>query len=192
MGTVALVNGEIPEAVAAFALGGSLVGFLVFNFQPASIFMGDTGSLFIGFTLALLATRLKPEVGAGGTWAVLMPAAILSVPIFDTTLVTFLRGLAGRRVSTGGRDPSSHRLVALGLPERRAVLVLYGCAGVAAVAGLSAYFLDVSHANILLGFFFVGLMFFGIHLAHVRVYDAKDVNEAGVQQTVALALRSVG
>jgi UDP-GlcNAc:undecaprenyl-phosphate/decaprenyl-phosphate GlcNAc-1-phosphate transferase len=153
------------------AFAGSVLGFLVFNFQPASIFMGDAGSLFLGFTLALLSTRLTPSTGAGGISAVLIPVAILSVPIFDTTLVTFLRRLAGRKVSVGGKDHSSHRLVGLGLPERRAVLVLYAFAAVASLAGLSVSYLDFSHANVLVGLFFVALTFFGIHLANVRVYD---------------------
>jgi UDP-GlcNAc:undecaprenyl-phosphate GlcNAc-1-phosphate transferase len=188
---LASTSGAASDVLLFAALTGSVLGFLVFNFQPASIFMGDAGSLFLGFTLALLSTKLGPGLGAAGTSPVLIPVAILSVPIFDTTLVTFLRGLAGRRIAVGGRDHSSHRLVAFGLPERRAVLVLYGCAAVAAAAGLSVYYLDLSHANILVGLFLVALTFFGVHLAHVHVSEAVDVTRTSVHGTIAVVLRTV-
>lgn len=187
---LALEHGAASDVLMLAAYAGATFGFLVFNFQPASIFMGDAGSLFLGFTLALLAVRSGAGLGAGGTSAVIIPIAILSVPIFDTTLVTFVRSLAGRRISVGGRDHSSHRLVALGLPERRAVLVLYGFAGLAAAAGISVYYLDLSHANILVGLFLVVLTLFGLHLAEVRVYDAASAPH-GQHGTVALVLKAV-
>jgi UDP-GlcNAc:undecaprenyl-phosphate GlcNAc-1-phosphate transferase len=169
---LALAGGAPADVLMLAAYAGATCGFLVFNVHPASIFMGDAGSLFLGFTLALLAARSGAGLGAGGTSAVIIPLAILSVPIFDTTLVTFMRSLAGRRISAGGRDHSSHRLVALGLPERRAVFVLWVSAGLAAIVGLSIFFLDLSHGNILAGLFAGGLTLFGAHLAQVRVYDA--------------------
>ncbi len=169
---LALAGGAPADVLMLAAYAGATCGFLVFNVHPASIFMGDAGSLFLGFTLALLAVRSGAGLGAGGTSAVIIPLAILSVPIFDTTLVTFMRSLAGRRISAGGRDHSSHRLVALGLPERRAVFVLWVSAGLAAIVGLSIFFLDLSHGNILAGLFAGGLTLFGAHLAQVRVYDA--------------------
>ncbi|HEY3383388.1 MAG TPA: hypothetical protein VGK32_16570 [Vicinamibacterales bacterium] len=186
---LAVTSGTPADVVMLSALVGATLGFLVFNVHPASIFMGDTGSLFLGFTVALLATRLGPGLGAGGASAIIVPVAVLSVPIFDTTLVTFIRSLAGRPISAGGRDHSSHRLVALGLPEQRAVLVLYGCAAAAAVAGLSGFYLDVTHANILLGLFTVGLAFFGVELAHVRVYNPADLVN-GPRHGVVLVLKT--
>ena len=106
---------------------GALAGFLVYNFNPASIFMGDSGSLFVGLTLSTLA--LSPVAGAragsGVLSAIGAPVLLLLIPIFDTTLVTVLRLLSGRRPSQGGTDHSSHRLVAIGLPERTAVMVLW-------------------------------------------------------------------
>jgi UDP-GlcNAc:undecaprenyl-phosphate/decaprenyl-phosphate GlcNAc-1-phosphate transferase len=187
---LALVHGTSADVLMLSAYAGATCGFLVFNCHPASIFMGDAGSLFLGFTLALLAVRSGAGLGAGGTSAVIIPLAILSVPIFDTTLVAFVRSLAGRRISAGGRDHSSHRLVALGLPERRAVLVLYACAGLAASVGLSVFFLDLSHGNILAGALQVGLMLFGLHLAQVRVYDA-DAAPPDHGGTIALVLKAV-
>jgi UDP-GlcNAc:undecaprenyl-phosphate GlcNAc-1-phosphate transferase len=187
---LAVTRGTPADALMFAALTGSTLGFLLLNFHPASIFMGDTGSLFLGFTLALLSVKLGPGIGAGGASAIVIPVAVLSVPIFDTTLVTFVRSLSGRRISVGGRDHSSHRLVALGLPERRAVLVLYGCAAAAASAGLSAHYLDFSHANILVGLFLVALTFLGVHLAEVRVYAATE-RRPDHPGTVAVVLRTV-
>lgn len=187
---LALMHGTAADVLMLAAYTGATCGFLVFNFQPASIFMGDAGSFFLGFTLALLAVRSGADLGAAGTSAIVIPLAILSVPIFDTTFVTFVRSLAGRRVSVGGRDHSSHRLVALGLPERRAVLVLYGFAGLAGAAGLSAYYLDLSHANILVGLFLAGLTLFGLHLAQVRVYEG-DTAPPEHRGTVAVVLKAV-
>jgi UDP-GlcNAc:undecaprenyl-phosphate/decaprenyl-phosphate GlcNAc-1-phosphate transferase len=188
---LAVSHGAQADVLMLAAYIGATCGFLVFNLHPASVFMGDAGSLFLGFTLALLSIRLGANLGAGGTTAIVIPVAILSVPIFDTTLVTFVRSLAGRRISVGGRDHSSHRLVALGLPERRAVLVLYALATLAALAGLSAYYFDLSHANIVLGLFLAGLTLFGLHLAQVRVYDAASAPPEH-RATVALVLRAVG
>jgi UDP-GlcNAc:undecaprenyl-phosphate/decaprenyl-phosphate GlcNAc-1-phosphate transferase len=185
---LALTHGTAADGVMFASLVGATLGFLVLNFHPASMFMGDAGSLFLGFTVALLAVKLGPSVGAGGFSAVVIPVAVLSVPIFDTTLVTFLRSVAGRSLAAGGRDHSSHRLVALGLPERQAVLVLYGCAATAGAAGLSAFYLDISHANIVVGLFVVGLTFLGVRLGQVRVYSPGE--HAGATPVLLDAIHS--
>ena len=118
----------------AMALAGGILGFLVFNFPPASIFMGDSGSLFLGFTLALLAIARPPQ--ASNVFAVLaVPTLLFLLPIIDTTFVTFTRLLRGQSPTQGGRDHTSHRLIAFGLSERQAVLVLYA---VALVSGMMA------------------------------------------------------
>lgn len=119
----------------AAALVGACLGFLRYNFNPASIFMGDTGSLFLGFVLAALAIKLRflgntPLV----TW--LVPLAVLLVPIFDTTLVTVSRLRRGRNpFTTPGKDHLSHRLVALGYTRREAVLLCYVLAFLGGMAG---------------------------------------------------------
>src|SRR5258705_9330325 len=108
---------------------GALLGFLVYNTTPASIFMGDCGSLFVGF---FLASSALVNVSGGRSRSFLpvlaVPILILFIPIFDTTFVTILRKLSGRAASQGGRDHTSHRLVALGMSERHAVLLLYALA----------------------------------------------------------------
>ena len=122
----------------SMALAGSVLGFLFFNFPPASIFMGDSGSQFLGFTLAVLAIARQPQ--ASNVIAVVgVPTLLFLLPILDTTLVTFTRLLRGQSPTQGGRDHTSHRLIAFGLSERQAVLFLYA---VALIAGVMAAFLE--------------------------------------------------
>lgn len=122
-------RGRIAEGATITVLAASLCGFLLYNSQPASIFMGDCGSMFIGFFLGCAALLATAGGAAQGPLPVIaVPVLTLLIPIFDTTFVTLMRKLAGRSASQGGRDHTSHRLVALGLSERRAVWVLYALA----------------------------------------------------------------
>src|SRR6185436_4942909 len=117
----------LATTTAAFA--GTIVGFLVFNFNPASIFMGDCGSLFLGFFLGGAALVTNQAGMRRNVVSILtIPVLVLLLPIIDTTLVTISRALARRPVSQGGRDHTAHRLVALGLSERAAALTLYAFA----------------------------------------------------------------
>jgi UDP-GlcNAc:undecaprenyl-phosphate GlcNAc-1-phosphate transferase len=172
-------GGDVAEGLLLAAFAAALVGFLAYNFNPASIFMGDCGSLFIGFFLASAALLMNISGGrARGLLPVLAtPVLLLVIPIFDTTLVTVLRKLAGRAVSQGGRDHASHRLVALGLSERKAVGLLYA---LAALSGLVALFVRQAPPDLglaLLAVFTVGLALLGIHLAGVKVYEAATPPE---------------
>jgi len=173
-------NGLTNELLLISALIGALIGFLVFNFNPASIFMGDCGSMFIGFLLS--GTVLLNQVGgrSRGIAAILaVPVLILFVPIFDTTFVTLLRKLWGRKASQGGRDHTSHRLVALGLSERTAVLMLYGFAVVAGVLSLLVGQIGPAQSFALIGFFIVVLVIIGVYLSKVKVYEGEDEQRLG-------------
>ena len=168
-------SGQSGELLFVTAFIGALLGFLVFNFNPASIFMGDCGSMFVGFLLA--ASVLMNQVGgrSRGVLTILaVPALILFVPIFDTTFVTILRKLWGRKASHGGRDHTSHRLVALGLSERTAVVMLYGFAILAGVLALLVRELQSSQSLALIAFFTVVLTIVGVYLAKVKVYEEQD------------------
>src|SRR5918995_711122 len=133
---LALWHGQIWVSIVAAVLLGATLGFLRFNWNPATIFMGDAGSLLLGFLLAVLALKLRfPDVDPRRTWPI--PILLLAVPIFDTTVVTLSRLYRSVPISTGGRDHVSHRLVRLGLSVRQAVGVIYLAAllcGAAAVA----------------------------------------------------------
>src|SRR5205814_2943898 len=172
-------NGQSGELLLITALIGSLAGFLVFNFNPASIFMGDCGSMFIGFLLS--GSVLLNQVGGRtrGVFAILaVPVLILFVPIFDRTFVTVLRKLWGRRASQGGRDHTSHRLVALGLSERAAVLMLYGFAIVAGLLALLVSRIAVTQSLALIAFFSIVLVIIGVYLSKVRVYEGYEEEQA--------------
>jgi UDP-GlcNAc:undecaprenyl-phosphate GlcNAc-1-phosphate transferase len=137
IGYLGLLLSGHPSALtipfAAFV--GAAVGFLVYNFSPASIFMGDGGSFFLGSFLGSAWLWLAPTEPRGIN-TTLVPMLILLVPIFDTAFVTYTRRRAGRSALVGGRDHTSHRLVALGVSERTAVLTLYALASAGALLAI--------------------------------------------------------
>jgi UDP-GlcNAc:undecaprenyl-phosphate GlcNAc-1-phosphate transferase len=180
-------NGLTNELLLTSALIGALVGFLVFNFNPASIFMGDCGSMFIGFLLS--GSVLLNQIGgrSRGIVAILaVPVLILFVPIFDTTFVTVLRKMWGRKASQGGRDHTSHRLVALGLSERTAVLMLYSFAIVAGALALLVGRIEAAKSFALIGFFTLVLVIVGVYLSKVKVYEGEEEEQA-VKENAAFA-----
>ena len=170
-----LATGQLIEALMLLTFAGALLGFLVYNSSPASVFMGDCGSMFIGF---FLASAALVNVSGGRSRSLLpvlaVPILVLFIPIFDTTFVTILRKLSGRAASQGGRDHTSHRLVALGMSERHAVWMLYGLAALSGVLALlvQEVKLDVSLAAI--AGFTILLTLLGVYLAGVKVYDETE------------------
>jgi UDP-GlcNAc:undecaprenyl-phosphate GlcNAc-1-phosphate transferase len=144
---LAAMNGQYLVGALSAALVGASLGFLIYNFNPASIFMGDAGSLFLGFVLAAVGIKLRfPDGVEIVTWMV--PVLILGLPLFDTALVIVSR--LRRRLNpltTPGKDHVSHRIVALGYTRREAVLTCYLiCAGLGVVA------LFVTQAGIVEGY----------------------------------------
>ena len=164
------------EATYLALLLGATAGFLVFNVNPASIFLGDSGSLFIGSSMAVLTLALGQE--SGGTRNVVStiaaPAFLLLIPIFDTTLVTLSRLVSGLRPSAGGRDHSSHRLVAIGLSERAAVAVLWTLAAAGGLVGVTVRRVSPDWSGLLAALFFLAMVIFAVYLAHVKVHDRVD------------------
>ncbi len=134
---LAALSGQYLVGSLAAALLGACIGFLRYNFNPASIFMGDTGALFLGFVLAALGIKLRFEQVTVVTW--MIPLLVLGIPIFDTTLVVVSRLLRRLNPLTNpGRDHLSHRLVVLGMTPREAVLTIYLTGG---ALGMVAIFL---------------------------------------------------
>lgn len=165
-------KGEINVALLSLALAGSCLGFLGYNFKPAKIFMGDCGSLFIGFTLAGLAVLGSWQNSNSLFGSLLSPIIILSVVIFDTTLVTILRLKNKKKPWQGGKDHTSHRLVhILKGKEKSSVLILYGIEIIASLLGLIAANLNSISAVIITIFWLIILTLFGIKLAKVKCYD---------------------
>jgi len=169
-----------PALIALSAYLGAISGFLVYNFHPASIFMGDAGSLFIGFGLACLTiTQAPSQVGEKGFVHLLsviaIPVLILFIPILDTGFVSLMRKLFRRPISQGGRDHSSHRLVAIGLSERKAVLILYAFSGASGLMALAINHLNIGTSLVLIAIYLLFVLFFWIYLARVKVYSEKSI-----------------
>ena len=177
----ATASGTVAEARYLAILLGATGGFLAYNLYPASIFMGDSGSLLLGFSFA--AVTLSTGRQAPGRSDILSivaaPVLVLLIPIFDTTLVTLSRWVYGRRASQGGRDHSSHRLVAIGLSERRAVMLLWVLAAVGGALGIAIdRFRAVgapSYSTLAASLvFLLAMILFAAYLARIRVYDDAD------------------
>ncbi len=168
-GVLAWERGDFTITLFAAALCGSSLGFLRHNFPKARIFMGDAGSLFIGFGLSTIAIL--------GDWSapthftsLAIPIFVLGYPIFDTTLVTISRIRSGRSVFKGGKDHSSHRLALLGLKKRRAVLVIFFINFCLGYAGYMLSKFDNPGAAILTALIAILFMLaLGIRLSMVRV-----------------------
>ncbi len=180
---------HIPDlAILSALLIGASAGFWIYNFNPARIFMGDCGSLFLGFILGGLTVLGTWQGGQAGSrepqyagvsnliLTLVVPVTVLIIPIFDTALVSFTRTQAGRPISQGGRDHTSHRLVLLGYSETRTVLTLMSLSaaistGVLYLSGHSqqGVLVIVSIATII-------AMFFGTFLSNLdgEIYGAGN------------------
>lgn len=174
-GIIALLNGNDALATMAFAIAGAAGSFLCYNFKPAKIFMGDSGSLFLGFSLSFLSIAVQGKQGSSSAVLVLLiPISLMAIPIMDTTLVIIKRLAAGRRIDQGGRDHTSHRLVSLGLSEKKAVLTLYFISG---IWGILCVLLYKTHINNLLLCILMLTIFsvvFSIVLSKVKVYNESE------------------
>ncbi|MGC9328084.1 MAG: MraY family glycosyltransferase [Candidatus Hinthialibacter sp.] len=123
-----IVEKQVLMSSVSFALAGCIAGFLRYNLYPSTIFMGDAGSLFVGYSVAALTiqgTFYHSEASAATAWAVVMPVVILAVPIFDTLSVILIRVRNGKPIYVGDKNHFSHRLVALGMSHRRAVFFIH-------------------------------------------------------------------
>lgn len=123
-----LVEQQVFISSVSFVLAGCIAGFLRYNLNPSSIFMGDAGSLFVGYSVAALtiqATFYPSGSETATAWAVVMPFVILAVPIFDTLSVILIRVRNGKPIYVGDKNHFSHRLVALGMSHRRAVFFIH-------------------------------------------------------------------
>ena len=161
-------SGNLDLLVLPLALSGGILGFLIFNFPPATIFMGDSGSLFLGFTLSALAIARVPQ--ASDLLAVMgVPTLLFLLPIFDTGLVMITRLLRGQSPTKGGKDHTSHRLIAFGLSERQAVISLYGVAVVAGILGVVIESLDYTISLVLIPILLISFTLLTAYLGRLKI-----------------------
>jgi UDP-GlcNAc:undecaprenyl-phosphate/decaprenyl-phosphate GlcNAc-1-phosphate transferase len=147
----AILNGQALIRVLGAATLGAALGFLRWNFNPAKIFMGDGGAMFLGFLMATLGLKVRPE---GAPWSLswFVPVMILGVPVFDTILISISRSRRGLIPFTSpGKDHTAHRLSNLGLGHRGAVLLLYGIAILSGSIGVLIPHLSIATAYLVAG-----------------------------------------
>jgi len=172
LGVVAIFTNQPASALIAALLAGSVMGFLLFNFYPARIFMGDSGALFSGFVLAGLSVT---GVVKGVAVSVLLPILIFSVPLMDMSFSVFRRLLRGANPMCADKDHIHHKLIKSGLSQNRAVGVLYlvcVASGVIATVIVGAQSLYL----ILMAFIF---LFMAIFYFVAKIRNLKDMKEAG-------------
>jgi UDP-GlcNAc:undecaprenyl-phosphate GlcNAc-1-phosphate transferase len=185
------------DLILSFALAGAAAcaGFLPFNLRPngrALVFMGDSGSLTLGFALAALGLAGSWRVAGTTAATLLLPILILAVPILDTALVTVVRLLEGRPIYEGGRDHTSHRLVRYGLSERRAVLLLALIATGIGLSSLAYNVLDNLRWTIIgVVFTFALLVQFASFLADIERRPLAGGEPVGFTQAFAVHWRRV-
>jgi hypothetical protein len=181
----ALVNGRHGSALAITILAGANLGFLVFNFNPASIFLGDSGSLFIGF---MLSGSVMSESGQQSSplYSILVPVVSLALPLTDLLLTIVRRHLSGHSLFGADREHIHHKLLELGLSQRQVVAVLYGVSALFAV--LSLTFLYPSRlVAVPVVAIVVLFLFFGIRRLNYQEFDELErfARRLGQQKQVA-------
>ncbi|MBN8229209.1 undecaprenyl/decaprenyl-phosphate alpha-N-acetylglucosaminyl 1-phosphate transferase [Corallococcus macrosporus] len=174
---LALMRGDVLLCLLMVALAGAILGFLVFNFNPASIFMGDTGSMFLGFVLA--AVSIKTSSKSGTAVALLVPVMALGLPIMDTLLAMVRRSLLGRPLFSADKEHIHHRLMSrFLLSHRTTVLVLYALCTLFMLTALGLHFANSTQSALLLSGVGVVIMVL------MRKLGYLDVRHMGaVQQT---------
>jgi UDP-GlcNAc:undecaprenyl-phosphate GlcNAc-1-phosphate transferase len=184
---LAALNGQIETAVLAAALGGSAIGFLWFNFPPARIFLGDGGSLLLGYSLAalgILSTR-QTEFSL----SLLVPVAVLAYPIFDITFVSITRYARGQSLTQGGKDHTSHRLARIQRSDRLTAFAIYGICGALGALALVLQRLSFPPGTVVAFFaVFFSFLAFGIRLARRAPVPTGEAAVAdALTETLAVA-----
>lgn len=171
------LNGNFEVGLPALILAGSLLGFLRYNFNPAQIFMGDSGSMFIGFMLGAITLHGSWKEPAHLVMVLLIPILILAVPIFDTIFVTLMRSVNSRRIFQGGKDHISHRMVVLGLSEKKTVIALYFISMIFGAISILSMFVNPIVTVILMLLAAISLIYFAVFLGKVKVYGGEEADK---------------
>ncbi len=167
--------------IISLALCGAVMGFLVYNFPPAKIFMGNNGSYFLGFLLAELAVAKRTQVS--NVFAALgVPILLLLFPIIDTIFVMVTRLLRGQSPIKGGTDHTSHRLIAFGLSERQTLWVLYCVTLLSGIAAAELERLNYELSLIFIPVLLIALLLFTAHLGKVRVVPDTGDRRVSVER----------
>jgi UDP-GlcNAc:undecaprenyl-phosphate GlcNAc-1-phosphate transferase len=177
---VALLNGPSLVTVMTIALAGAILGFLRYNFNPATIFLGDSGSLFIGFLLSALA--LAGEQKSPTIVAVAIPVVSFGLPILDTSLSIIRRLISGRPVFTADREHIHHKLLQHGLTHRQVVIVLYGVSAIFAMLSLFLLWPNGSALGLVLAVLGIGIWIGVQHLGYLEFGELARVAQRTLEQ----------
>lgn len=162
-----LIFSNNPLSIYCLVLSGAALGFLPYNFNKAKIFMGDSGSMFLGYTLAVISISGTSRHFSNFLVTMLVPVLILSVPIFDTIFVMILRKLQGRRIFEGGKDHTSHHLVTLGLSQKNTVILLYAISVAFGLIAVLYSKLNLFVVSVIAFLSITVLLFFGFFLSEL-------------------------
>ncbi|MFH1888950.1 MAG: hypothetical protein ABH806_02535 [Candidatus Omnitrophota bacterium] len=162
--------------VFSLVLAAAALGFLPYNLNPAKIFMGDSGSMFLGYSLAVISISGTGRHISNLFATILIPVFILSVPIFDTIFVMIMRRLSGKKIFEGGTDHTSHRLIALGLSPRKTVFLLYVISIAFGIIALSYSRIDLFVISVIAFLAIVILLFFGFFLSDSVSYNNELID----------------
>jgi UDP-GlcNAc:undecaprenyl-phosphate GlcNAc-1-phosphate transferase len=180
---IAAFNSQFLVAALAVALLGCALGFLKHNFHPAKIYMGDAGSLFLGFLLAVIAIKLRFVGPTQVTFFV--PLLTLGVAILDTSLVVISRALNKRSPFLGGRDHISHRLVFLGLSVRGAVTIIYAVSILLGGLAVVMSRVDTQTGMLLMAIITAAGLGAGVALGFIPVYETSRRRRAMIMEVVS-------
>lgn len=177
---VALLTAQPLIVVMTIALAGAILGFLRYNFNPATIFLGDSGSLFIGFLLSALA--LAGAQKAPTIVAVAIPVVSFGLPILETTLSVLRRLISGRNVFTADREHIHHTLLQHGLTHRQVVIILYGVSAVFALLSLFLLWPTGSSLGLVLAVLGIGIWIGVQHLGYLELGEIGRVAQRTLEQ----------
>jgi UDP-GlcNAc:undecaprenyl-phosphate GlcNAc-1-phosphate transferase len=177
---IALLSGSSLVALMTIALAGAILGFLRFNFNPATIFLGDCGSLFIGFMLSALA--LQGAQKAPTIIAVAIPVVSFGLPILETALSVARRFISGRPVFTADREHIHHKLLQMGLSHRQVVIVLYAVSALFALLSLFLLWPTGSSLGLVLAVVGTGVWLGVQHLGYLEFGELRRVAQRTIEQ----------
>jgi UDP-GlcNAc:undecaprenyl-phosphate/decaprenyl-phosphate GlcNAc-1-phosphate transferase len=177
---VAIFNGSPLVSLLTLALAGSILGFLRFNFNPATIFLGDCGSLFIGFMLSALA--LAGAQKAPTVIAVAIPIVSFGLPILETTLSVVRRLISGRPLFTADREHIHHKLLQHGMSPRKVVVILYAVSAVFALLSLFLLWPSGNTLGLVLLVIGTGIWFGVQHLGYLEFWEIRRVAQRTIEQ----------
>lgn len=180
MFVIALVGNLSLVSLITVALAGAILGFLRFNFNPATIFLGDCGSLFIGFMLSALA--LNGAQKAPTFVAVAIPVVSFGLPILETSLSVLRRFISGRPVFTADREHIHHKLLQLGMSHRQVVIVLYGVSAVFALLSLFLLWPTGSTLGLVMAVLGTGIWIGVQHLGYLEFGEIRRVAQRTMEQ----------